>query len=45
VDILYEIGYDGVISIEHEDPVWEGSEEKVKTGILISRDHIARFLV
>ncbi len=44
VDILNEIGYDGVISIEHEDPVWEGSEDKVKRGILIARDHIAQFI-
>lgn len=44
IDILYEIGYDGVLSIEHEDPVWEGSEEKVKKGILISRDHLGQFL-
>lgn len=42
VDILNEIGYDGVISIEHEDPVWEGTEEKVKKGILIARDHLSR---
>lgn len=44
IDTLYEIGYDGVLSIEHEDPVWEGSEEKVKKGILISRDHLSQFL-
>lgn len=43
VDLLYQIGYDGVVSIEHEDPVWEGSEEKVKKGILITRDHITQF--
>lgn len=34
---LYEIGYDGVISIEHEDPVWEGSIGKVKKGLLIGK--------
>ncbi|MGE5549735.1 MAG: sugar phosphate isomerase/epimerase family protein [Bacteroidota bacterium] len=42
---LYEIGYDGTISIEHEDPVWEGTEAKVKAGLLRSRDHIQQFLM
>lgn len=44
IDILYEIGYDDVLSIEHEDPVWEGSEEKVKKGIILTLDHLAKFL-
>lgn len=35
LDALREIGYDGVISIEHEDPVYEGSEEKVKEGLVL----------
>ncbi len=30
---LQEYDYDFVLSIEHEDPVWEGSAEKVKTGL------------
>lgn len=30
---LREVGYDGVISIEHEDPVWTGTEEKVVDGL------------
>ena len=34
---LQEAGYKGTISIEHEDPVWEGSEEKVKAGLLIGQ--------
>lgn len=44
VDELNQIGYDDVISIEHEDPVWEGTEDKVKRGILIARDHIAQYI-
>ncbi|MEG1195258.1 MAG: sugar phosphate isomerase/epimerase [Clostridia bacterium] len=44
VDQLYQIGYNGVLSIEHEDPVWEGSEAKVKAGILIARDHLTQFI-
>lgn len=42
---LYEIGYDGTISMEHEDPVWEGSEEKVKAGLLKSKQHIQSFFM
>ena len=30
---LKEIGYDGVVSIEHEDPLYGGSEENVKEGL------------
>ena len=36
VDALYEGGFDGTLSIEHEDPVWGGSEERVKTGVEIA---------
>jgi len=45
ISILSESGYDGVVSIEHEDPVWEGSEEKVKKGLFIARRHLANLLV
>lgn len=45
VDILYQIGYDGAITIEHEDPVWSGSEDKVKRGILKTRDHVSQFFL
>ncbi|AEE97430.1 sugar phosphate isomerase/epimerase family protein [Mahella australiensis] len=41
---LDEIGYDGTISIEHEDPVWEGSFDKVKKGILKAKKHIEQFI-
>lgn len=44
VSRLQEVDYDGVISIEHEDPVWEGSEEKVKKGILIGRNTMLKAL-
>jgi sugar phosphate isomerase/epimerase len=36
VDTLYEGGFDGVLSVEHEDPVWGGTEDKVKTGLDIA---------
>jgi sugar phosphate isomerase/epimerase len=37
VDALYEGGFTGVLSVEHEDPVWGGSEERVKQGLEIAR--------
>lgn len=36
VDALYEGGFDGVLSIEHEDPVWGGTEAKVHTGLEVA---------
>jgi sugar phosphate isomerase/epimerase len=45
IDDLYQIGYQGSIAIEHEDPIWSGSEEKVKQGILIARNCLNRYLV
>lgn len=41
---LQECGYDQILSIEHEDPVWEGTEEKVKTGLQLAHKHLAQFL-
>ena len=45
VDALYQIGYDKAICIEHEDPVWDGTEEKGKRGILKTRDHVSQFFM
>ena len=36
VDALYEGGYDGTISVEHEDPVWSGDPDRVRTGLEIA---------
>lgn len=35
---LYRVGYDSVVSVEHEDRAFEGSEALVKRGFLIARD-------
>ena len=35
---LYRVGYDYVVSIEHEDRAFEATEELVKRGFLIARD-------
>jgi sugar phosphate isomerase/epimerase len=41
---LYRVGYDGAISIEHEDRGFEGSDELVKRGFLLARDVLAPFV-
>ena len=38
--VLDEIGYDGVMSIENEDPDYQGSTEQTKRGIIRSREYI-----
>ena len=38
---LGEEGYDGVVSVEHEDPVWTGSVERVTHGLELARDTLA----
>jgi sugar phosphate isomerase/epimerase len=44
ISALGEHGYDGVLSIEHEDPVWHGTTEKSKQGLVLARRHLAQFL-
>lgn len=36
IDTLYEGGFDGVLSVEHEDPVWGGTEDKVEIGLRVA---------
>lgn len=45
ISTLQEGGYDGVLSIEHEDPIWEGSEEKIQQGLCLGRKHLAQFVL
>jgi len=42
---LYAAGYDFVISIEHEDRKFEGTEELVKRGFYLSRDVLSPYIV
>jgi sugar phosphate isomerase/epimerase len=42
--ILKDNGYDGFLSIEHEDPLYEGSDEKVKEGLKIAYDHLIKII-
>jgi len=39
---LKEAGFNGYISIEHEDPVWHGSEERIKEGLLLAKNYLKR---
>lgn len=45
ISALYAIGYDSVLSIEHEDRSFEGSEELVKRGFLLARNVLQPYLV
>ena len=45
VDALYEGGFDGVLSVEHEDPVWGGDEERVKAGLEVAHRTLRPLIV
>jgi sugar phosphate isomerase/epimerase len=42
---LYSVGYDGAISIEHEDRSFEGDIDLVKRGFLLARDVLRPYVV
>jgi len=44
ISALYRIGYDHVLSIEHEDRAFEGDEELVKRGFLVARNVLSPYL-
>lgn len=41
---LYRAGYDGPIIIEHEDRLFEGTDDKIKRGFLLARDILAPYI-
>lgn len=45
LDALYQIGYDGVLSVEHEDPVWDSTPELAQRGLLLAYQFLTPFLV
>jgi sugar phosphate isomerase/epimerase len=45
VDTLYEGGFDGVLSVEHEDPVWGGDEDRVKAGLEVAHRTLRPLIV
>ncbi|MGY2704435.1 sugar phosphate isomerase/epimerase family protein [Nocardioides sp. HB32] len=44
LDTLHQAGYDGAVSVEHEDPVWSGSPEQVRRGLTIARRTLAPYI-
>jgi sugar phosphate isomerase/epimerase len=44
VAALYAAGYDGVLSVEHEDRSFEATDELVKRGFLIARDSLRPYV-
>lgn len=44
INLLRSKGYEGVISTEHEDPMYEGSEAKIKEGLVIGITHLKKFI-
>lgn len=45
IDALYEGGFNGVLSVEHEDPVWGGTEDKIGVGLQIAERTLKPHLV
>jgi len=45
IDALYEGGFDGVLSVEHEDPVWGGTPELIEAGLEIARNNLRGLVV
>lgn len=45
VDALYEGGFEGVLSVEHEDPVWGGSPDMVDKGLQIAQRNLRPLVV
>ena len=45
IDRFYELGYRGPVSVEHEDPVWGGDEDRVIAGLQIAHRTLSNLLV
>jgi hypothetical protein len=43
--MLYEGGFDGVLSVEHEDPVWGGTPELIEAGLRIAYNNLRGLVV
>jgi sugar phosphate isomerase/epimerase len=41
---LHDIGYEGIVSIEHEDPVWSGTDEKIGRGLQLAKQHLELYV-
>lgn len=45
VDALYEGGFDFVLSVEHEDPLWGGTEDRIQTGLRVAHRTLRPLIV
>ncbi len=45
IDAMYEGGFTGTLSVEHEDPQWGGTPEKVKIGLKVAFDTLRPLIV
>ncbi|WP_329130003.1 sugar phosphate isomerase/epimerase [Streptomyces sp. NBC_01476] len=45
VDTLYEGGFTGVLSVEHEDPVWSGDVQRITQGLEIAHRTLRPLIV
>ncbi len=45
LDALYQIGYDAVLSVEHEDDSWASTPEQAMRGLQLSQQFLAPLLV
>jgi sugar phosphate isomerase/epimerase len=44
VTALARGGYQGTLAVEHEDPVWEGSQQRVQEGLVLAQHTLAPLL-
>lgn len=44
VDRLYEGGFGGFVSVEHEDPVWSGTPDQVRHGLALAQRTLSPLL-
>ncbi|MEU4414762.1 hypothetical protein [Nocardia salmonicida] len=45
IDKLYSSGYDGDVAVEHEDPVWGGTLEKILRGMRIAAETLTPLIL
>ncbi|MFF0905566.1 UNVERIFIED_CONTAM: sugar phosphate isomerase/epimerase [Kocuria sp. CPCC 205316] len=45
IDALYEGGFDFVLSVEHEDPLWGGTEDRIQTGLRVAHRTLRPLIV
>jgi sugar phosphate isomerase/epimerase len=45
LDVMYEGGFEGVLSVEHEDPVWGGTEQRIEIGLDIAHRTLRPLIV